>query len=189
MGAYLDLADEVNRLPTRVTFQSGWQRSGFVGVQLQCFCRSQKPMPSLLKSVAKHVGLLLSDISTPFCISCTMITLVSSKRVSRLSVHLNTEFGFRRLRKGFILSADANAYATWLINPNQLLTSVILRGLGNSLIASVTCGHRRTKCGCDFKACEGYCIFCELELGWIKDDAVSTTNVQPFSCLEEAVID
>ena len=104
-------------------------------------------MPSLLKSVARHVGLLLSNISTPFCISCTMMTLVSSKRVSRLSVHLNTEFGFRRLRKGFILSADANAYATWLINPNQLLTSVILRGLGNSLIASMTCGHGRTDVG------------------------------------------
>ena len=76
-----------------------------------------------------------------------MITLVSLKRVWRLSVHLNTEFGFRRLRKGFILSADANAYATWLINPNQLLTSVILRGLGNSLIASMICGHGRTKVG------------------------------------------
>ena len=40
MGAYLDSADEVNRLPTTVTFQPEWQQSGFVGVQLQCFCRS-----------------------------------------------------------------------------------------------------------------------------------------------------
>ena len=103
MLAYLDSADEVHRLPNRVTFQPEWQQGGFVGVQLQCFCRSQKPMPSLLKSVARRVGLLLSNISTPFCISCTiMITLVASKRVSSLSVHLNTEFGFRWLRKGFL---------------------------------------------------------------------------------------
>ena len=37
MLAYLDSADEVHRLPTRVTFQPEWQQGGFVGAQLQCF--------------------------------------------------------------------------------------------------------------------------------------------------------
>ena len=147
MGAYLDSVDEVKRLPTNVIFQPRRQQYGFLDVHKQCFWRSQKPMPPLLKSVARHVSLSLSKISTPLLISSMMTIFVSSNSLSSLSDHLNGVLGCSRVRKGCILSADANAYATWLTSPNQLLTSVMVHGLGKSLIASRTCGHGRTVVG------------------------------------------
>ena len=60
IGAYQDLAPDVKRLPTRVIFQPGLQQNGLIDVQEQCFWNSQKPIPSLLQSVARQVGRVLS---------------------------------------------------------------------------------------------------------------------------------
>ena len=57
IGAYLDSALLVNRLPTRVTRHPLVQHKGLMGWQSQCFCVSQKPIPDLLQSVARQVGL------------------------------------------------------------------------------------------------------------------------------------
>ena len=104
-------------------------------------------MPFLLYSVARQVGrLCLSNISTPLRISSTIVVFVSSKR-SIFSFHLNGVVGCSRLRNGCILSAYANAYATWFTSPKQLRTSVMVRGLGNPLLASMTCGRGRIVVG------------------------------------------
>ncbi len=49
---------------------------------------------------------------------------------------------------GFICSVDAKAYDdTWLMSPNQLRTSVMLRGAGKSWIASKYWENGRTMVG------------------------------------------
>ena len=69
IGAYLDSAPVVKRLPTRVTFQCDLPHSGVMSLHVQCFCSSQNPSPSLHQSVARHVGFDLSNIWTPSRIS------------------------------------------------------------------------------------------------------------------------
>ena len=75
MGAYLDSAEFVNRLPTKVICHPSLQQKRVVPEHLQCFWNSQKPMPDLHQSVAKHVGLcyvgyniiISTSISVPRC--------------------------------------------------------------------------------------------------------------------------
>ena len=92
-------------------------------------------MPVLDQSVARQVGLVLSNILTPCSISLTMIPLDSSKSWVFVSSHSNDVPGLRRDLKGSIQSVMLNAYDTWLTSPNQERISVMLRGTGNSMMA------------------------------------------------------
>ena len=135
MGAYLDSAGWVKRLPTRVILHPSGQQNGMVLVQVQCFCNNQKPIPSLDQSVARQVGLSLSKIVTPFSISSVIMSLDSLKSLSSSSSHTNGLSGFSRCQKGCIRSAMLNVYATWLTSPNQDRTSVMFLGVGKSRMA------------------------------------------------------
>ena len=103
--------------------------------------------PSLDQSVARHVGRDLSKISTPFLICSTIADLDLWKMSSSCAVQMKGRPGFRRSRYGFMWSAEAKAYATWLTRPNQLRTSVRLRGMGNASIDCTIFGHGLTAVG------------------------------------------
>ena len=135
-GAYLDSAGWVKRLPTKVIFQPVLQQNGSVEVQLQCFWNSQKPIPFLDQSVARHVGLDLSNMRTPSSISLMMAALDSLKRLLRVSSQLNGMPGFSSSRNGSMRSAIANAYETWFTSPNQERMSVVFVGVGKFRMAS-----------------------------------------------------
>ena len=60
IGAYRDSAPEVNRLPTRVVFHPVLQQKGRDDWHSQCFWNNQNPIPSLLQSLTRQVGLFLS---------------------------------------------------------------------------------------------------------------------------------
>ena len=60
IGAYRVSAPEVNRLPTRVVFHPVLQQKGRDDWHSQCFWNNQNPMPSLLQSLTRQVGLFLS---------------------------------------------------------------------------------------------------------------------------------
>ena len=76
-----------------------------------------------------------------------IMAFVYVKTLLSCSVHMKRAFGFSSARNGCILSADANAYETWLTRPNQLLMSVMFCGVGKFLIASSVWGHGRTLSG------------------------------------------
>ena len=69
-------------------------------------------MPSLDQSVARHVGLDLSNISTPFCISAMMVVLDLSKAYCRLSSQEKVLLGLRRFLNGSMVSVMLNANDT-----------------------------------------------------------------------------
>ena len=56
---------------------------------------------------------------TPSSISLMMTLLDSSNSDCISSFHVNVVPGFKSARNGSILSAAANAYATWLTSPNH----------------------------------------------------------------------
>ena len=66
-----------------------------------------------------------------------MMTLLDSSNSDCISsFHVNVVPGFKSARKGSILSAAANAYATWLTSPNHDRMSVMFAGVGKSRIDS-----------------------------------------------------
>ena len=99
MGTYLGSAGCVKRLPTSVIFQPVRQQKGLTGVQSQCFWNNEYPMPCFDQSVAKQVGLDLSNIRTPFSISWMMAVFDSSKSFSRSCVQVNGDPGFSGSRQ------------------------------------------------------------------------------------------
>ena len=135
MGAYLDSAACVNLDPTRVTFHPSWQQNISWDGHWQCFWNSQYPIPSLLQSVARHVGRSLSNMRTPSLILDVISSLDASNACWRSSVHMNWAEGFRRARNGAMTDAMEKANATWLTSPNQALMSVIPLGMGKSVMA------------------------------------------------------
>ena len=56
---------------------------------------------------------------------------------------MNVVPGFKSARNGSILSAAANAYATWLTSPNHDRMSVMFAGVGKSRIDSRNFQSRR----------------------------------------------
>ena len=144
MGAYRDSAACVNREPTNVTFQPSWQQKISRDGHWQCFWNSQYPTPSLLQSVAKHVGRFLSKIRTPSWIREVISTFEASKACWSSGVQVNVEDGFSRDRNGAMTEAIEKAKATWLTNPNQALMSVMPVGVGKSEIARRYFLHGRT---------------------------------------------
>ena len=126
----------MKRLPTKVIFQPVLQQNGSVEVQLQCFWNSQKPVPFLDQSVARHVGLDLSNMRTPSSISLMMAALDSLKRLLRVSSQWNGMPGFSSSRNGSMRSAIANAYETWFTSPNQERMSFVFVGVGKFQMAS-----------------------------------------------------
>ena len=145
MGAYLDSAACVNLDPTRVTFHPSWQQNISWDGHWQCFWNSQYPTPSLLQSVARHVGHSLSNMRTPSLILDVISSLDASNACWRSSVHMNWAEGFRRARNGAMTGAMEKANATWLTSPNQALMSVIpLRLRWRWTIV----GHRRCISSC-----------------------------------------
>ena len=64
-----------------------------------------------------------------------MIVLDSSNSWVNVSSHTHYVPGLSRDLKGSIRSVILNAYNTWLTSPNQERTSVMLRGIGNSMMA------------------------------------------------------
>ena len=99
MGAYLDSAACVNLDPMRVTFHPSWQQNISWDGHWQCFWNSQYPTPSLLQSVARHVGRSLSNMRTPSLILDVISSLDASNACWRSSVHMNWAEG-RRARNG-----------------------------------------------------------------------------------------
>ena len=66
-----------------------------------------------------------------------MMTLLDSSNSDCISsFHVNAVPGFKSARNGSILSAAANAYATWLTSPNHDRMSVMFAGVGKSRIDS-----------------------------------------------------
>ena len=100
-----------------------------------CARNSQYPTPSLLQSVARHVGHSLSNMRTPSLILDVISSLDASNACWRSSVHMNWAEGFRRARNGAMTGAMEKANATWLTSPNQALMSVIPLGVGKSVMA------------------------------------------------------
>ena len=79
IGAYQDSSECVNRIPACTTFQPVWQQNGLMSLHEQCFWNNQKPIPILDQSVARHVGLLLSNMRTPSLISLMISRFDTSK--------------------------------------------------------------------------------------------------------------
>ena len=137
IGAYLDSAGWVKRLPIRVVFQPVLQHSGVISAHLQCFCCNQYPMPSLDQSVVRHVCLPLSNMVTPCSISLMIVSLESWKSASRVFFHSNGRSVFCSWRRGFTLSVMLKVYDTWFIKPNHDPMLVLLLGEWNSAMAWV----------------------------------------------------
>ena len=95
----------------------------------------------MLQSVARQVGLDLSNMRTPSLISW-MTTCSNSS--SRVSVQTKGVPGFIRCLKSCRWLATEKAYATWFKSPNHDRISVILDGRGNWRIASRLSWHGRT---------------------------------------------
>ena len=72
----------------------------------------------------------------PSSISLMITALDSSNRRLSWSLQLNGVLGFSSWRNGGILSAEAKAYDTWFMRPNQDRMSVMFWGAGKSRIAS-----------------------------------------------------
>ena len=135
-GEYLDSAGWVKREPTRVTRQPSRQQKISREGQWQCFWNNQYPIPSLLQSVTRQVGRSLSKMVTP-SLMCSQITrLESANERASSSVQRNGVEGFRRVQKGSMVDVIEKAYATWLTRPNQARTSVMLVGVGKSVMDS-----------------------------------------------------
>ena len=79
IGAWCDSAVWVHRFTTSAIFQPVGQQKGFLDAHWQCFWKSQNPIPLFDQSVARQVGLDLSNMWTPFSISLTITALDSSK--------------------------------------------------------------------------------------------------------------
>ena len=135
IGAYRDSTEWVNRLPTSEIFHPSRQQNGVAPGHVQCFWNIQKPIPSLDQSVARQVGLALSNIRTPSSTSAAMASLDSTKISSNSSFHANEFPGFRSSLNGSMRSALLKAYDTWFTRPNHERISVMLRGVGNSRMA------------------------------------------------------
>ena len=56
IGAYLDSAEWVKRLPTRVIFHPDLQQNRLVSGHEQCFWNSQKPMPVCIYRISVRLG-------------------------------------------------------------------------------------------------------------------------------------
>ena len=69
-------------------------------------------MPSLDQSVARHVGLDLSNISTPLWIAAMMVVLDLSKACCRLSSQDKVLLGLRRFLNGSMVSIMLNVNDT-----------------------------------------------------------------------------
>ena len=93
-------------------------------------------MPVLDQSVARQVGLDLSNMRTPSSISLMIANFDSSNSWLSLSFQMNGVPGLSDSRNGSIRSVAAKAYDTWLIRPNQERMSVMLLGVGKWRIAS-----------------------------------------------------
>ena len=106
MAAYRDSAACVNRDPTRVMRQPSLQQKSSRWGQEQCFWNIQNPMPDLLQSVAMHVVLSRSNISTPVWIWSMMTALDASNAVWCMSVHTKVMAGFSSSQNGVITSAS-----------------------------------------------------------------------------------
>ena len=74
--------------------------------------------------MAREVGRDASNILPPSPISLMMTLLDSSTSDCISSFHVNVVPGFKSAQNGSILSAAANAYATWLTSPNHDRTYV-----------------------------------------------------------------
>ena len=76
-----------------------------------------------------------------------MLTLLDSSNSDCISsFHVNVVPGFKSARNGSILSAAANAYATWLTSPNHDRMSVMFACVGKSRIDSRNFLDGRTCC-------------------------------------------
>jgi len=97
----------VNLNPTKVTHQPFQQQKGSWNEHRQCFCVSQKPIPSLFLSVARQVEPLLSKISTPAWMLSHMCCLDVAKASVSWSDYWKGVDGFRRSLKGSMVAVIA----------------------------------------------------------------------------------
>ena len=126
----------MNQLPTSAIFQPAGQQKGILDVHWQCSWKSQNSIPLFDQSVAKQVGLDLSNMLTPFSISLTITAMDSSKSWLSVSSQWNGVPGLSNWRNSSMRSVIVKAYDTWLMNSNQERMSVRLAGVGKLQMAS-----------------------------------------------------
>lgn len=83
------------------------------------------------------MGLDLSKIVTPSCMSPTMEAFDCSKACWCSSVHEKVSDGLSRALNGSIVGVMLKAYDTWFTRPNHDLASVRFFGVGKSWMALV----------------------------------------------------
>ena len=130
-----------------------------------------------------QVGLFLSNISTPLVISEMIISFDLRNAVFNSSVHSNLLRGLSSFLKGHMILAVVQEYETWLTRPYHDLMSVIVFGVGNSLIASKNSRTRAYSVLRYLKAGKLNQLFAEDKFIWIKCYAVTPTQIKPLYCL------
>ena len=95
---------------------------------------SQNPDAHLDQSVASAVGLAGSKLLTPLSHSLIISSLDFWNAVSRSGDHAKGALVDNKCLKGSMSGADAKAKFIWPTAPNHDRTSVMLRGVGKSLI-------------------------------------------------------
>ena len=93
----------------------GQQIGAFSIVHWQCFCRSRKPILSLLQSGARQVTWSLSNVATPFWTTSIIICLEFLNVSSRLWFQANLEFCLTRSQKGSMTGPNEYAQAQAMI--------------------------------------------------------------------------
>ena len=116
--------------------------------------------------MARQVGRDASNILTPSSISMMMTLLDSSNSDCISSFHVNVVPGFKSARNGSILSAAANAYATWLNSQNHDRMSVMFAGVGKSGIDSRNFLDGRALVGVISKPANSMLSCCGTDLAW-----------------------
>ena len=134
-------AFDVNRLPTRVVFQSLVQQNGAIVCQEQCIYRSQYPKPFLDQPVARQIGFVLLKRVILLSISC-IITDFDSQNNS--SSWLKGVSGCSRCWNGWSFSDEVKAHDTWLVRPNQDLMSWMFFCVRNPAMAYRNLWHGLT---------------------------------------------
>ena len=94
-AAYRVSAPDRNRDPASVILHPSGQQSGLSEEHEQCFCRRKYPIPRTDQSGRRHVGLVMSNISTPLRMASTITSLDSLNALSRTGLQKNWYFGLR----------------------------------------------------------------------------------------------
>ena len=184
IGAYLRSASVQNLLPANVGRQpSGHQIGAFSTVHWQCFCRSWKPIPSLLRSGTRQVTQSLSNITTPFWTRSVITHLESLNASLRLWFQANL---FDKVLK------EQHDWTQWvcsgLTSPKHDLESVIVLGtrkVDYCLYHGLRKGHSRSY----LEASKLYHILTELEFVCVEPNSILHTLEQEIKSMIKGSLD